>query len=82
MFGFLVFQAYLGMLHGTDFFNPDLSLVFFQSMVDELCCGPCLAMEIRAPDAPVTFREFVGPSDPVSCLHHNSTNFTIRCLPT
>jgi len=41
-------------------------------MVDELCCGPCLAMEIRAPDAPVTFREFVGPSDPVSCLHHNS----------
>ena len=35
-------------------------------MVEELCCGPCLAMEIRAPDAPVTFREFVGPADPVS----------------
>lgn len=38
----------------------------FQSMVDELCCGQCIAMEIRAPDAPVSFREFVGPSDPVS----------------
>ena len=37
-------------------------------MVEELCCGPCLAMEIRAPDAPVTFRDFVGPADPVSCL--------------
>jgi len=61
------------MLRGADFFvNPDLFLIFLQSMVDELCCGPCLAMEIRAPDAPVTFREFVGPSDPVSCLHHNS----------
>ena len=37
-------------------------------MVEELCCGPCLAMEIRAPDAPVTFRDFVGPTDPVSSL--------------
>ena len=35
-------------------------------MVEELCSGPCVAMEIRAPDAPVVFREFVGPTDPVS----------------
>ena len=35
-------------------------------MVGELCSGPCLAMEIRAHDAAVTFREFVGPADPVS----------------
>lgn len=41
----------------------------YKSMVDELCCGPCLAMEIRAPDAPVTFREFVGPSDPEIARH-------------
>ncbi|KAL9963445.1 hypothetical protein ACROYT_G026956 [Oculina patagonica] len=41
----------------------------YKSMVEELCCGPCLAMEIRAPDAPVTFREFVGPSDPEIARH-------------
>ncbi|XP_058960301.1 nucleoside diphosphate kinase homolog 7-like [Pocillopora verrucosa] len=41
----------------------------YQSMVEELCCGPCLAMEIRAPNAPVSFREFVGPSDPEIARH-------------
>ncbi|KAM7444388.1 Nucleoside diphosphate kinase 7 [Porites harrisoni] len=41
----------------------------YKSMVEELCCGPCLAMEIRAPDAPVTFREFVGPADPEIARH-------------
>ena len=35
-------------------------------MVTELCSGPCIAMEIRAKDAVKTFREFVGPPDPVS----------------
>lgn len=36
----------------------------YPMMVTELSTGPCIAMEIRAQDAPKTFREFVGPSDP------------------
>lgn len=35
-------------------------------MVDELCSGPCMALEIHAADAPKAFREFCGPADPVS----------------
>jgi len=37
-------------------------------MVTELCSGPCIALEIRAKDAVKTFREFVGPPDPVRFL--------------
>ena len=37
----------------------------YPQMVSELCCGPCIAMEVRARDAAKTFREFVGPADPV-----------------
>lgn len=37
----------------------------YGSMVAELTSGPCLAMEIRAQNAPQAFREMVGPSDPV-----------------
>ena len=37
-----------------------------QSMVVELCSGPCVAMEIRGSDAPTAFRQCVGPADPVS----------------
>ena len=39
----------------------------YPMMVTELSSGPCIAMEIRAQDAVKTFREFVGPADPVSC---------------
>jgi len=35
-------------------------------MVDELCSGPCMALEIHATDAAKVFREFCGPADPVS----------------
>lgn len=35
-------------------------------MVNELCSGPCLVLEIQGPDAPQKFREFCGPADPVS----------------
>ena len=38
----------------------------YPMMVTELCSGPCIALEIRAKDAVKTFREFVGPADPVS----------------
>ena len=37
----------------------------YPMMVTELCSGACIAMEIRAKDAVKTFREFVGPADPV-----------------
>jgi len=38
----------------------------YTEMVDELCNGACIAMEITRgeDDVPTTFREFVGPSDP------------------
>lgn len=32
-------------------------------MVDELCSGPCIALEVRAEDAVPTFRAFAGPYD-------------------
>jgi nucleoside-diphosphate kinase len=38
----------------------------YASMVGELTSGPCLALEIRAQNAVVSFREMVGPADPVS----------------
>jgi len=37
----------------------------YGSMVTEFTSGPCIAMEIRAAEAPVKFREMVGPTDPV-----------------
>jgi len=41
----------------------------YPMMVTELSSGPCIALEIRAKDPVKTFREFVGPADPVS--HQN-----------
>ncbi|XP_074658553.1 nucleoside diphosphate kinase homolog 7-like isoform X2 [Tubulanus polymorphus] len=41
----------------------------YADMVQQLTTGPCIAMEIRAQDAPVKFREFVGPSDPEIARH-------------
>ena len=41
----------------------------YQSMVNQLTCGPCIAMEIRdlrGHSTPESFREFTGPADPVS----------------
>ena len=38
----------------------------YNSMVLELTSGPCIALEIRAQNAPVAFREMTGPADPVS----------------
>lgn len=37
-------------------------------MVTELCSGPCIALEIRQLDPQKVFRDFCGPSDPVSYL--------------
>lgn len=41
----------------------------YGSMVEELTCGPCIAMEICAPDAASKFREMVGPPDPEIARH-------------
>ncbi|XP_062508899.1 nucleoside diphosphate kinase 7-like [Corticium candelabrum] len=41
----------------------------FNQMVVELCSGPCVAMEIRADDAPRVFRDFTGPADPEIARH-------------
>ena len=38
----------------------------YGSMVAEIISGPCIALEVRAQDAPQKFREMVGPVDPVS----------------
>ena len=38
----------------------------YNSMVLELTSGPCIALEVRAQNAPVAFREMTGPADPVS----------------
>lgn len=54
-------------LHAEEFLEVYRGVVQeYPSMVTELCSGPCVAMEIRAQDAARTFREFVGPADPVS----------------
>lgn len=42
------------------------SVFFFAGMVDEMVTGPCIAMELRAQNAPTAFREMCGPHDPVS----------------
>lgn len=42
----------------------------YSSMVEELCNGACIAMEIvKDEHVPTTFREFVGPSDPEIARH-------------
>ena len=38
----------------------------YTSMVNEMVSGPCIAIAIRAVDAPKAFRDFSGPADPVS----------------
>ncbi|CAH2220401.1 nucleoside diphosphate kinase 7 [Pelobates cultripes] len=40
-----------------------------QEMVAELCCGPCVALEVCQTDAPQRFREFCGPADPEIARH-------------
>ncbi|XP_005993467.1 nucleoside diphosphate kinase 7 isoform X1 [Latimeria chalumnae] len=41
----------------------------YTSMVGELCSGPCMALEIRGPDAPKVFRGLCGPADPEIARH-------------
>ena len=41
----------------------------YSSMVEQLCSGPCIAMEITGPDAQQVFRELTGPVDPEIARH-------------
>lgn len=41
----------------------------YNSMVEELTSGPCIAMEISGKNAHATFRELVGPADPEIARH-------------
>lgn len=41
----------------------------YSAMVDELCSGSCIAIEVCYPDEPQAFREFVGPADPEIARH-------------
>ncbi|KAM4796897.1 nucleoside diphosphate kinase homolog 7 isoform 2-T2 [Rhinophrynus dorsalis] len=41
----------------------------YNDMLNELCSGPCIALEIRDADAPKNFREFCGPADPEIARH-------------
>ncbi|KAL4220172.1 Nucleoside diphosphate kinase 7 [Mactra antiquata] len=41
----------------------------YNSMVLELTSGPCIVLEVRAQNAPVTFREMTGPADPEIARH-------------
>lgn len=48
-------------------------------MVTELCSGPCIAMEIIQPEPPKVFRDFCGPSDPVSTCLSGEECLKSRC---
>ncbi|XP_029634187.1 nucleoside diphosphate kinase 7 [Octopus sinensis] len=41
----------------------------YPSMVTELTSGPCVAIALRAKDAPKAFREMAGPADPEIARH-------------
>lgn len=47
-------------------------------MVQQLCAGPCLVMEVRQEDAVNAFRQLVGPHDPEVAKHLRSN--TLRAL--
>lgn len=50
----------------------------YPSMVNELCSGPCIALDICGTDSPKTFRKFCGPADPEIARHLRPT--TLRAL--
>lgn len=50
----------------------------YSGMVEELTSGPCIALEVRAQDAPNVFRKFVGPADPEIARHLRPN--TLRAL--
>jgi len=45
----------------------------FHDMVNQMCAGPCLVMEVRQEDAVNAFRKLAGPHDPEVAKHLRST---------
>lgn len=41
----------------------------YNALVMELTSGPCIALEVRAQNAPIAFREMTGPADPEIARH-------------
>ncbi|XP_060886459.1 nucleoside diphosphate kinase 7 [Labrus mixtus] len=50
----------------------------YPNMVTEQCSGPCMVLEITGTDAPKTFRDFCGPTDPEISRHLRPN--TLRAL--
>lgn len=57
--------------NAEEFFEVYKGVVIeYSAMVDELCNGPLIALEImKGGDVATTFREFVGPADPEIARH-------------
>ena len=66
--------------NAAEFFEVYKGVVLeYGAMVDELCNGPAIAMEIKKNENIATeFRNFVGPSDPEIARHLRSN--TLRAL--
>lgn len=68
LFLIFVFQLNIETVNGEEFYEIYKGVVAeYQSMVTELCSGPCMALEItgKGIDTPTIFRELCGPADPV-----------------
>ncbi len=50
--------------------NTYRSFSNIKDMVEELTTGLSIALEVRSPNAPKSFREFCGPYDPVCWKMH------------
>lgn len=61
---------YLERANAEEFFEVYKGVVpEYMSMVSEMISGPCIAIAIRAQDAPKAFRDFSGPADPEIACH-------------
>ena len=63
---------YIEKANAEEFFEVYRGVVAeYNGMVSQLCCGPCIAMEITKGDGDVhsQFREFAGPADPEIARH-------------
>ena len=61
---------YVEKANGEEFYEVYKGVVAeYSGMVQELCSGPCIAMEIKGKEVHSSFRGFAGPSDPEIARH-------------
>lgn len=61
---------YMEKANAEEFFEVYKGVVAeYNSMVEELTSGPCIALEVSGSNAHATFRELVGPADPEIARH-------------